>query len=51
MQVSLENINPDNWRIFNSLKVKAEQEKYVAANVNNIKEKVLGSLPYSNGLG
>ena len=34
MQVRLENINPDNWRILNSLKVKAEQEKYIAANVS-----------------
>lgn len=33
MNIRFENITPDNWRIFNRLKVKKEQEKFVASNV------------------
>lgn len=34
MQVRFENINQDNWRIFNALKVSTDQEKYIAPNVS-----------------
>ena len=33
MTVHLSGITPDNWRIFNSLKVKRGQEKFVASNL------------------
>ncbi|MEG0309121.1 MAG: GNAT family N-acetyltransferase [Clostridium sp.] len=33
MTIHFRNINPDNWRTFNALKVKEEQGKFVASNV------------------
>lgn len=33
MEIDFNAITPDNWRIFNSLKVKEEQEKFVASNL------------------
>lgn len=33
MNIHFSNITPDNWRIFNALNVKEEQEKFVASNV------------------
>jgi diamine N-acetyltransferase len=33
MTIHFSNITPDNWRTFKSLKVKDEQEKFVASNV------------------
>ena len=32
MAVYFSSINPDNWRIFNKLRVKEEQEKFVPSN-------------------
>lgn len=33
MDIHFSAITPDNWRIFNALKVKKEQEKFVTSNV------------------
>lgn len=33
MEIHFSTITPNNWRIFNSLKVKEEQEKFVASNL------------------
>lgn len=33
MNIHLETITPDNWRIFKALKVKKEQERFVAENI------------------